>query len=89
MVNYLGDNMKMELDLKGVNISVWWKERYSEPQKVNIMKKKDLKTFSKILKKEGFVFWVEKWIHSYIVYIKGDIVSYSNKESMLINKWGK
>ena len=80
--------MRMKLDLKGSNIDVWWKEKYTEPQKVHINEEKDLKTFCEILKKEGFVFWVKKFLYSYIVYIKGDIISYSNKKSMTINKWG-
>lgn len=83
--------MKINLNLNGADVFVHWKEdgRYSRPQLVSVKDTKSLNIFSRELKKENFTFSIKKNEKEIFVYIFGDVVSYTNKKNMIINKWGK
>lgn len=81
--------MHVSVNLKKIHIWVSWRRNYRFGQKRHIVVKQleDLQILAKEMKKEGITFWVKKgYLHDdYYIFIKGEILAYTDKESILLS----
>ena len=80
--------MHVSVNLNKIHIWVSWSRNYRFGQKRYIVVKEleDLQILAKEMKKEGITFWVKKGsLHDYHIFIKGEILAYTDKESILLS----